>query len=275
MSIAATAGTLAQPISHTDRFKRRRAVNWVTLGVTYATMYMARYNFSMVASKITATYGWNKTQLGWIISTATLVYGVSAIINGPLGDKWGGRKSMLIGSIGAVIFNVLFGLGAYAGFFGRGTFMLGYFATVWGLNMYFQSYSALALIKVNAGWFHISERGIFSAIFGSMIQMGRALIFALGGLIIATFSWPFVFFIPAVMVAVMAYLVYRNVYDSPEDVGLPPLDVQDAAAAIPIRSLSATSWEKSSPTRSRSRSRLPSSAPVSCAMVLNTGSRST
>src|ERR1700746_2153494 len=107
MSIATTAGTLQKPMSHTDAFRRRRGINWITLGMTYATMYMARYNFSMVASKITQTYGWNKTQLVWIISTATLVYGVSAIINGPLGDKWGGRKSMLIGAVGAVVFNVL------------------------------------------------------------------------------------------------------------------------------------------------------------------------
>ena len=52
--------------------------------------------------------------------------------------------------------------------------LLGYLATMWSLNMYFQSYSALALIKVNSGWFHVSERGVFSAIFGSMIQSGRA-----------------------------------------------------------------------------------------------------
>jgi MFS transporter, OPA family, glycerol-3-phosphate transporter len=217
-------------LQHSEAFRKRRAINWITLGTTYAMMYMARYNFSMVSPKISETYGWSKTQIGWIISTATLVYGLSAIINGPVGDKLGGRKSMLIGAVGAVIFNLLFGLGAFFGFFGKGPFLLGYFATIWGLNMYFQSYSALALIKVNAGWFHISERGMFSAIFGSMIQMGRALIFALGGLIIATFSWPFVFFIPAVMVAVMAYLVYQNVYDSPEQVGLEALDVQDASS---------------------------------------------
>ena len=27
------------------------------------------------------------------------------------------------------------------------------------MNSYFQSYSALSLIKVNSGWFHVAERG--------------------------------------------------------------------------------------------------------------------
>jgi OPA family glycerol-3-phosphate transporter-like MFS transporter len=86
------------------------------------------------------------------------------------------------------------------------------------------------LIKVNAGWFHISERGVFSAIFGSMIQSGRALIFAIGGILVAVLPWQWVFFVPAVLVAVMAYLTYRNVQDSPEKCGLPALDVQDASS---------------------------------------------
>ena len=58
---------------------------------------------------------------------------------------------MLIGALGAFGFNLAFGLGAYLGFLGGGALLLGYLASVWTLNMYFQSYSALALIKVNSG----------------------------------------------------------------------------------------------------------------------------
>jgi OPA family glycerol-3-phosphate transporter-like MFS transporter len=217
-------------MNHSPEFRRRRAVNWLTLGFTYSTMYMARYNFSMVNPYLAKAYGWDKTQIGAIISMAAGLYGFAAILNGPLGDRWGGRKSMLVGSIGAVVFNILFGLGAYLGFLGRGTLMLGYFAVVWGFNMYFQSFSALALIKVNSGWFHITERGIFSAIFGSVIQLGRMLIFLLGGYLVATLQWQWVFFVPAGIVSVMCYLTYRNVYDLPEQVGLPPLDVEDASS---------------------------------------------
>ncbi|MBL0173812.1 MAG: MFS transporter [Ignavibacteria bacterium] len=220
----------ANPLGHPPAFRRRRSINWLTLGFTYAFMYMARYNLSFANKALSDTYGWDKTEVGAIITAALTLYGLSALFNGPLADRIGGRKAMLIGSIGACVFNVLFGLGAYFHFLGTGPLMLGYFATVWALNNYFQSFSALSLIKVNSGWFHIRERGVFSAIFGSMIQSGRALIFFLGGIIVAILPWQWVFFIPAATVALMSGMTYLFVRDKPEDAGLQPLDTADATS---------------------------------------------
>ena len=147
---------------HSPAFRRRRALNWLTLGTTYAAMYMGRYNLSFANKSLSDTFGWDKTQIGTIITVMLTIYGVSALFNGPIADRLGGRKAMLIGALGAFFFNVMFGLGAYLGVLGTGPLLLGYLATTWTLNMYFQSYSALSLIKVNSGWFHVTERGIFS-----------------------------------------------------------------------------------------------------------------
>jgi OPA family glycerol-3-phosphate transporter-like MFS transporter len=216
---------------HSNEFRARRTRNWLVLGFTYAAMYMARYNFSFANKSLSDTYGWSKAQIGGIISTATLVYGISALFNGPLADRFGGRRAMLIGATGAFVFNLLFGLGAYLGFLSTGPLLLGYFGTVWTLNMYFQSYSALSLIKVNAGWFHVSERGVFSAIFGSMIQSGRAAVFALlTASFVVALPWQWKFFLPAIVVGVMTLLTWRVVVDTPADAGLPPFDPQDATS---------------------------------------------
>jgi OPA family glycerol-3-phosphate transporter-like MFS transporter len=222
------AGTLAP--AHTLGFRKRRAINWLTLGFTYSAMYMGRYNLSFANNALSHTYGWGKTQVGAIITAALTIYGISAMFNGPLADKIGGRRAMLLGACGTIVFNVFFGLGAYLGFLGHGSLLIGYLATVWALNSYFQSYSALALIKVNASWFHVRERGVFSAIFGCMIQSGRALIFVIGGVLVSVLPWQWVFFVPAMVVAVMAWLTYLYVRDNPEDCGLAPLDVQDASS---------------------------------------------
>jgi len=237
MSTAAVAagekakrGSKLVTISHSAEFRKRRSLNWLVLGTTYATMYMGRYNLSFANKSLSTTYGWDKTQIGAIITAALSIYGFSAIFNGPIADKIGGRRAMLIGASGTVIFNLLFGLGAYLGFLGTGTFLLAYFATVWAMNSYFQSYSALSLIKVNAGWFHISERGVFSAIFGSMIQSGRALIFFIGGVLVTILPWQWVFFVPSALVAIMAFMTYKYVRNSPDECGLPYLDVQDASS---------------------------------------------
>jgi OPA family glycerol-3-phosphate transporter-like MFS transporter len=216
---------------HSPEFRARRVKNWLVLGLTYAAMYMARYNFSFANKSLSDQYGWSRAQVGGIISLATLVYGFSALFNGPLADRFGGRRAMLIGATGAFVFNLLFGLGAYLGFLGTGPLLLGYFATVWTLNMYFQSYSALALIKVNSGWFHVRERGVFSAIFGSMIQSGRAAVFALlTASAVVALPWQWKFFLPAAIVGVMTLLTWRVVVDAPEDAGLAPFDPQDATS---------------------------------------------
>jgi len=221
------------PVKYTREFRHRRALNWLTLGFTYSVMYMGRYNLSLANKSLSTTYGWDKTQVGTIVSAALSIYGISAIFNGPFADRIGGRKAMLIGALGAVFFNLLFGMGAYMGFIGRGPLLVVYLSTIWAANSYFQSYSALALIKVNSAWFHISERGVFSAIFGSMIQCGRLLILGVGGWLAARYEWQWVFFVPAVAIALMFGMTYLFVQDAPEDCGLPVLDVQDASSGDP------------------------------------------
>jgi OPA family glycerol-3-phosphate transporter-like MFS transporter len=216
---------------HSAAFRARRTQNWLVLGLTYAAMYMARYNFPLANKALSDAYGWDKSQVGLIITVATAVYGISAIFNGPLADRFGGRRAMLIGAFGAFVFNLMFGFGAYLGMLGRGPLLLAYLASCWTLNMYFQSYSALALIKVNSGWFHVSERGVFSAIFGSMIQSGRFLVFLLlGSAAVALLPWQWKFFLPAGIVAVMGVLTLLVVRDTPAQAGLPPFDPQDATS---------------------------------------------
>jgi MFS transporter, OPA family, glycerol-3-phosphate transporter len=215
---------------HTLEFRKRRAMNWLTLGFTYAAMYMGRYNLSFANKALSDKYGWDKTEIGTIITAALTIYGISALFNGPIADRIGGRKAMIIGVFGAIVFNLMFGLGGYLGVLGTGPLLIGYFATVWSLNMYFQSYSALALIKVNSGWFHVRERGVFSAIFGSMIQSGRVLIFVIGGIAVAALPWEWVFFIPAGIMTVMGILTIYFVQDHPHEAGFPVFDTEDATS---------------------------------------------
>src|SRR6476469_1679731 len=126
---AAESDPFERSLGHTREFRMRRSVNWLTLGFTYSAMYMGRYNLSFANSALSKTYGWDKTQIGAIITAALSIYGFSAIFNGPIADKIGGRKAMFIGALGTVVFNFLFGLGAYLGFLGTGPLLVGYFAT--------------------------------------------------------------------------------------------------------------------------------------------------
>ena len=71
------------------------------------------------------------------------------------------------------------------------------FAVLWGANHYFQSFGALSIVKINAAWFHVRERGSFAGIFGIMIQSGRLFAFQFSPLILSFLPWQYCFWIPS------------------------------------------------------------------------------
>ena len=219
---------MGRPKSAEYRFEMRRVANWLPLGLMYAAFYMSRYNFTVTNPALCREYGWSNEQIGWVISFSLAVYGLSVFFNGPLADKIGGKRAILIGSAGALAFNLLFAVGTLFGALGwdRAPFatLLTYLTVIWALNMYFQSFGALSVVKVNAAWFHISERGIFAGLFGAMIQFGRILAVPVGGIILATSSWVWVHIIPAVVLAAIALLTIVLVRDTPEELGYPRQD---------------------------------------------------
>ena len=106
-------------------------------------------------------------------------------INGPLVDKIGGKRGILIAALGAAAANVALGVITWLVLTNRiHVRLLPIFSVVYALNMYFQSYGAVSIIKVKAHWFHVRERGVFGAIFGTLISFGVYFAFDWGQAII-------------------------------------------------------------------------------------------
>jgi len=159
------------PLRHSRKYVMRRFLNWFPLGMTYSFLYMGRLNI-IVSSKAMGAL-MPKEMFGIITGVGTLVYAVSFVVNGPLVDRIGGKRGMLIAGFGSAASNALLGLLTVLVLAGR---MPGHltaaYSAVYSLNMYFQSYGAVSIIKVKAYWFHVRERGVFGAIFGSLISIG-------------------------------------------------------------------------------------------------------
>src|SRR5947199_10439712 len=137
---------------HPPGFLARRGLNWVFVGLLYTSFYTCRYNLAIANKSISDEFGFNKGQMGSIITTALLAYAFGQIINGLLTDYLGGKRAMLIGAAGTIITNLLFGAASFAG-------LLGLFVALWGLNGYVQAYGAPGMVKINAAWFARRERG--------------------------------------------------------------------------------------------------------------------
>ncbi len=243
------------PLGHGRWFMVRRLINWLPLGMTYAFLYMGRYNLNV--SKNALGTMMSKEDFGLIFAAGTITYAVSFLINGPLVDKIGGRKGIIIAAVGSSIANILLGVLTYLMVTKRVDLnLVAAFSFLYSINMYFQSYGAVSIIKVKAYWFHVRERGVFGAVFGTLISLGVYFAFDWGQMIVEVTkksavatglvsslirrvfavetqtvdpTWA-VFFIPAVLLLFWAAMDVWLIRDTPEEAGFAPFDTHDASS---------------------------------------------
>ncbi|MDD4003576.1 MAG: MFS transporter [Elusimicrobiaceae bacterium] len=227
--------------AHSSAFRFRRFLNWFPLGISYALLYMGRYNLTV--SKNALGDLMSKAAFGEIFGLGATVYAFAFLINGPLTDKIGGKKSMLIGMGGTILANLLMGGYLYSILNAAArpdpARLQLVFSVLYALNMYFQSYGAVAIVKTNAPWFHVRERGTFGGIFGIMISSGLFFAFdvnqrildhaptvaATGGQAV----W-WVFFAPAALLGVFWALNFLFLCNKPSEAGFKDFELGDASS---------------------------------------------
>jgi len=228
-------------LGHSPAFRRRRVANWLPLGLTYAFLYMGRYNLKV--SKL--AFGdidhngeplMSNPEFAQIFAVGTIVYGGSFIINGPMTDRIGGKRAILIGAGGAALANLLMGVvtmqivdhGSMFDTVAPNLTLV--FSVLYAVNMYFQSFGAVAIVKVNAPWFHVRERGVFGAIFGVLISLGIYFAFDWSKLILDHVGLSWVFLVPAILLAVFWGLDVFLVRNTPGEAGHDDFDTEDASS---------------------------------------------
>lgn len=229
-------------IEHSSQYRHRRFWNWFPMGLTYALLYMGRYNLTV--SKNALGDLMSKEAFGSIFGIGAVVYAVSFLLNGPLVDRIGGRKGILISAFGAGIMNLA--MGVYLQYVlslanPQSASLELIFTILYAGNMYFQSYGAVSIVKVNAHWFHVKERGVFSGIFGVMIASGIFLAFDVTGRILssplvvgrgyhgADALW-WVFFSPAILLLLFFAIEFFVLRDTPAKAGLADFDTGDESS---------------------------------------------
>jgi len=236
ISIISYLYSLNNPVKHSKAFRIRSYFNWLTLGLTYAVLYMGRYNLTKAKSVFSEDL-MSKSDFGTIFGIGAVIYGLSFIVNGPLADKLGGKKTMIIGAIGSAFANLALGFVTYRVIHnGQGSLFMP-FVILYAINMYFQSFGAVSIVKVNAAWFHIKERGIFGGIFGTLISLGIFLAFDLTGMILDITKSPsgnfqiwYAFFVPAVVLVIFALLNVYIIKDTPGEAGFEDFNTGDAGS---------------------------------------------
>ncbi|HBS03755.1 MAG TPA: MFS transporter [Leptospiraceae bacterium] len=180
----------------------------------YATFYLVRNNLAPAQAAFGEAMGYDKTMLGTIITATAISYGMGKFIMGGMSDRSNPRVFMATGLILSAICNFLFGMAEdyHAHLF------------LWSLNGFFQGMGWGPCGRSLGHWFALRERGTIFGVWNIAHNVGGATIGALSGYLAKNYGWENAFIVPGVIALIgAAYLIWR-LRDTPQSVGLPPVE---------------------------------------------------
>ncbi|MGE0868171.1 MAG: MFS transporter [Kofleriaceae bacterium] len=190
-----------------NRFARAELhVLWV-LWLTYGAFYFCRTNLSTATHGIEQDLGLSTEQVGVILGSLKLTYGIGQLINGQLAERISPRRMLAIGMFGSAALNIVFGLGT--GFY----FLL----FVWACNGYCQSLGWAPTMRITAGWFPAIRRGRAIAWIGTGYQLLAALTYVVTGWAVQYFGWRGAVFVPAALLAAAGIYMLVALEEAPVD----------------------------------------------------------
>lgn len=178
--------------------------------IGYATFYFCRQNFNIATPAIREYFDVTKTQIGWILTASSIMYGVSKFCNGFISDKTNARIFMVLGLLSVGIITILIG-------FSDSLFLIG---ILWIASNWFQSMGWPPATKMLTHWFTSKELGTKWAMGATSNQIGGALAMVSCGYLIDKFGWRSAFFVPGVVACVVSIFLYNRLRNSPKEVAL-------------------------------------------------------
>jgi MFS transporter, OPA family, glycerol-3-phosphate transporter len=189
--------------------KRWRTSTFLVMLVGYMGYYLCRGNLSAAFPLLSDTFGYTNSELGMLAFYSELAYAAGKFINGPLGDKVGGRPIFLLGMAGAVVFNFVFSLGS----------SLVFFTTVWCFCRYFLSMGWGGLTKTMGAWYEPERNGTVMGFISITFQFGGVLATLFAGFLVAQgVGWRGLFIYPALVLSAILIWSFFASKGSPQDV---------------------------------------------------------
>jgi sugar phosphate permease len=182
-----------------------------TLWLTYGAFYFCRQNLStavpgMKLSESQGGLGLSPDQVGWILASLKIAYGVGQLVNGQLSERVPPRVMLAVGMFGSAALNLLFG-------FSSGFYFLLF---VWALNGYCQSLGWTPCIRVAANWIPVARRGHAIGIIGTGYQITLGLTFVIASQAAELLGWRGALYVPAILLALAGLFMLVFLRESPD-----------------------------------------------------------
>ncbi|MBC7323519.1 MAG: MFS transporter, partial [Acetomicrobium sp.] len=198
-----------------SNYKKYRLQVFVSIFIGYAAYYFIRKNFNMAAPYLIETYGYSKAQIGFVGSALGFAYGISKFVMGNVSDRCNPRYFLSVGLILAAIANIMLGFAS----------SVPLLFVMMLLNGWFQGMGWPPCGRTLAHWFSPKERGTWMAVWNVAHNVGAAMVptIALAGYTLFA-TWRGMFYFPALISIGIALFVIVFLRDTPQSVGLPPIE---------------------------------------------------
>lgn len=208
-----------------SRYRQCRNQTFWGVTIAYSLYYVCRMSLSVIKQPLIDEGILSAGELGIIGSLLLFVYAVGKFMNGFIADYCNIRRFMATGLLISAVVNLILGLiGVINGLAAIPTMVIFlFFALLWGLNGWAQSMGAPPGVISLSRWFPQAKRGTFYSIFSSSPYLGEFLSFIFTGLIVGAIGWKWGFIIASIAGLAGVLIVLFFVTDTPESVGLPPI----------------------------------------------------
>lgn len=210
----------------TEALSRWRYRVFIVTWLAYAGYYFCRKNLSVVMPLLEHRFGDTNMQLANVVFGYSLFYALGQFCSGVLSDRFGPRKVVGIGLSIVILANLMMGF----------TSSLLIFGLLGCLNGLAQSTGWSGLVKNMACWFRQEERGVVMGWWGTNYVVGgfAATVFATWAVsqshIFPAWGWRRGFWMPALVLLVVALAYVTLVRNRPPDVGLPGMAEETSEA---------------------------------------------
>lgn len=183
---------------------------FVACFIAYTAAYICRVNVSVAIPGIQKALNLNSTKVGLIGTSFFWVYAIGQLVNGYIGDKVSSRLFIFTGLTMSALLNVAFGFSS----------ALPVMILVWGTNGIFQSMLWGPIVKTLSGWFPSKSKNLMAFGMSGTMILGYLVAWGMSGFILDRFKWNWVFWLPAAIVIVLAFVWLFMVRNKPSDIGL-------------------------------------------------------
>lgn len=189
--------------------------------VGYALFYVVRNNLGVVAKELGAALHYDKAMIGDILAGTAIAYGIGKFVMGFLSDRSDTRKFIFAGLLLTALCNFAFGASS----------AFSVHLALWSLNGLIQGMGYGPCARGLSHWYSAAERGSIFGVWNMAHNLGGGAVGVIAAACAHHFGWPSAFHVPGAIAALGAFYLLWRMVDTPESVGLPPVEERSVREA--------------------------------------------